>query len=311
MEFQRNIMMRPQYPLPRIPMILALSVICVWIPLTSCFKLGHNYPLNYRFSGKYKDVLGPATFSTSNVPTEELRTQHKRSDRSGSTDGVDGNSGFLTIRTIPPKMVQAREHGQTMLECSVSGAPAPSVTWYKDGLPLIQVPKITYHPLHPLYGTQKTPTSQVEQSMALAYAKLELDCITPEDAGFYECVASNGKKSQRFATEVHVASFPTGSCKPRMLHQSPPQIMEHYVNYLLELGYDAHLKCLTIGRHSTTWLTPTDEPIEGNSEKYQIKPDGSLIIRDLDFADMGTYRCLVKNEFGSDQIETFVYPVSA
>ena len=94
------------------------------------------------------------------------------------------------------------------------------------------------------------------------------------------------------------------------MHQSPPQIMEHYQNYLLEIGYDAHLKCLTIGRHSTTWLTPTDEPIDTNNDKYQLKPDGSLIIRELDFMDMGTYRCLVKNEFGSDQIETFVYPVT-
>lgn len=305
-------MMRPQYPLPRIPMILALSLVCLWIPCSIGFKLGHNYPLNYRYGlEKYKNVLRPAAFSTQNVPTSELRTQHKRSDRSGGSDGSDGSStGFLNIRNIPPKMVQAREHGQTVLECSVSGTPAPSVTWYKDGFPLIQVPKITYHPMHPLYGTDKTPDTQVEQSMALAYAKLDLDCVTPADAGFYECVASNGKTTQRFATEVHVASFPTGSCKPRSMHQSPPQIMEHYQNYLLEIGYDAHLKCLTIGRHSTTWLTPTDEPIDTNNDKYQIKPDGSLIIRELDFMDMGTYRCLVKNEFGSDQIETFVYPVT-
>ena len=44
--------------------------------------------------------------------------------------------------------------------------------------------------------------------------------------------------------------------------------------------------------------------------KYQIKPDGSLIIRNLDFSDMGNYACLVKNDFGSDKIETFVYPVA-
>jgi len=141
MEFQRSTMMRPQYPLPRIPMILALSLVCLWIPCSIGFKLGHNYPLNYRFGlEKYKNVLRPAAFSTQNVPTSELRTQHKRSDRSGGSDGSDGSStGFLNIRNIPPKMVQAREHGQTVLECSVSGTPAPSVTWYKDGFPLIQV----------------------------------------------------------------------------------------------------------------------------------------------------------------------------
>ena len=44
------------------------------------------------------------------------------------------------------------------------------------------------------------------------------------------------------------------------------------------MNYDAHLKCLATGRHSTTWLTPTGEAVV-NSEKYHIKPDGSLIIR--------------------------------
>ena len=51
------------------------------------------------------------------------------------------------------------------------------------------------------------------------------------------------------------------------------------------------------------------EPVEEDG-KYQIKPDGSLIIRNLDFSDMGNYACLVKNDFGSDKIETFVYPVA-
>ena len=53
----------------------------------------------------------------------------------------------------------------------------------------------------------------------------------------------------------------------------------------------------------------TGEPVEEGG-KYQIKPDGSLIIRNLDFSDMGNYACLVKNDFGSDKIETFLYPVA-
>lgn len=35
---------------------------------------------------------------------------------------------------------------------------------------------------------------QDPKSMALAYAKLELDCVSPQDAGVYECRASNGQK---------------------------------------------------------------------------------------------------------------------
>ena len=49
--------------------------------------------------------------------------------------------------------------------------------------------------------------------------------------------------------------------------------------------------------------------------KVKIFEHKNLIIAfyyssDLDFVDMGTYQCLVKNEFGTDRIETFVYPVA-
>ena len=79
---------------------------------------------------------------------------------------------------------------------------------------------------------------------------------------------------------------------------------------MMEMGLDAHLRCVTVGRHSTTWLGPDEEPLAADSDKYKILPDGSLIIRGLTFDDMGVYQCLVKNSFGHDLAETFVYPVA-
>ena len=79
---------------------------------------------------------------------------------------------------------------------------------------------------------------------------------------------------------------------------------------MMEMGLDAHLKCLTVGKHSTTWLGPDEEPLPVNSDKYQILPDGSLIIKTLTFDDMGVYQCMVKNSYGHDMAETFVYPVA-
>ena len=46
--------------------------------------------------------------------------------------------GFLKIAEAPPKLLEARQHGKTVLECSASGNPAPEITWYKDGQPLIK-----------------------------------------------------------------------------------------------------------------------------------------------------------------------------
>ena len=46
-------------------------------------------------------------------------------------DGVLGGGlgGFLQIKEAPPKLLEAREHGKTVLECSAAGSPAPRVTW--------------------------------------------------------------------------------------------------------------------------------------------------------------------------------------
>ena len=89
----------------------------------------------------------------------------------------------------------------------------------------------------------------------------------------------------------------------------PPMISQHYQTYMLEMGYDAHLKCVTIGRHLTIWLGPDEQPITDN-DKFKIMPDGSLIIHDLDFSDMGAYVCVAKNKYGHAMAETFVYPVA-
>lgn len=38
--------------------------------------------------------------------------------------------------------------------------------------------------------------------------------------------------------------------------------------------------------------------------------NGDLLIRDLAFSDMGMFKCIVRNDFGEDMKETFVYPHS-
>lgn len=91
---------------------------------------------------------------------------------------------------------------------------------------------------------------------------------------------------------------------------APPKITQFYQTYMMEMGFDAHLRCVTVGRHSTMWIGPDEETITEGTNKYKIMPDGSLVIHDLDFNDMGVYVCVAKNQFGHDMAETFVYPVA-
>ena len=44
----------------------------------------------------------------------------------------------------------------------------------------------------------------------------------------------------------------------------------------------------------------------------QIAVNGDLVIRDISwFNNMGVYRCVAENDFGSHSVETFLYPVSS
>ena len=52
----------------------------------------------------------------------------------------------------------------------------------------------------------ETVAGSEEKSLGVAHAKLSLDCLTEAAAGYYECVAEQGQKTESVASEVHVVS---------------------------------------------------------------------------------------------------------
>ena len=69
------------------------------------------------------------------------------------SSGGLSSKGFLKIVEAPPKLLEAREHGKIVLTCSASGNPAPEITWFKNGAPLVKKASATY--LHILYVRTK------------------------------------------------------------------------------------------------------------------------------------------------------------
>merc|ERR1712200_37974 len=74
---------------------------------------------------------------------------------------------FVRLQEVPPMAVVARSSGGVTLTCSVAGSPTPAVGWFKDGVQIA--------------GTQGSPGGLGE-----TWAKLNLPCVTTEDAGIYE-----------------------------------------------------------------------------------------------------------------------------
>jgi hypothetical protein len=71
-----------------------------------------------------------------------LATQITKRSGGGSSSGLS-SGGFLKVVEAPPKLLEARQHGKVVLACSASGNPAPEITWYKDGKPLVKKVKRT------------------------------------------------------------------------------------------------------------------------------------------------------------------------
>ena len=212
--------------------------------------------------------------------------------------------GYVEIAEAPPKLLEARQHGKTVLECSANGSPSPLITWYKDGRPLLQAQQQRQ--------VLQTPGGQFGlQSMGETKSRISLDCVDESDAGLYECVAvANGAKTT-VATQVRVASFEgTGDgCKHLNFLGAAPKINQWIGTYLQPIGNDAHLICRSEGVHDTYWIGPTEQEITPNENgRYKIMDNGDLLITDLSFDDMGIFKCVVNNEYGEDRAETFVYP---
>ena len=50
--------------------------------------------------------------------------------------------------------------------------------------------------------------------------------------------------------------------------------------------------------------------VDYESGKYVSVGDGDLVVRDLEWSDMGMHKCVARNEFGEDMREAFLYPLA-
>jgi protein sidekick len=76
----------------------------------------------------------------------------------------------------PMKFEVSGEFGKEInLPCDVVGTPDPNVTWYRDGVPLAELPNLRY----------KTMGEDVEKNY------LKISFLKLDDSGMFQCKASN------------------------------------------------------------------------------------------------------------------------
>ncbi|NXO22164.1 OBSCN protein, partial [Cisticola juncidis] len=177
------------------------------------------------------------------------------------------------------------ELGETVkLACKVTGAPKPSVSWYKDGKP------VEVDPHHIII---EDPDGS---------CTLILDNLTGADTGQYMCFASS----------------PAGNASTlgKILVQVPPRFVNKVRNAYLVEGEDVQFTCTVEGapRPQIRWYK--DGVLLKDTSKYQIFSEprsgiAVLVVKNPSNEDMGHYECELVNRLGSAKSGAELYHHSA
>lgn len=214
----------------------------------------------------------------------------------------------LNIRNAPPEVIKLSPGENAVLECEAGGNPPPTIHWLKDGKKISQS---TYDVLH----STTSDMMDVEPVLGLSFtrSRLFVDCMTFTDHGSYTCVAENTYTRKSKTTQIYVneplEEENNAMCLIKKSFGSPARINMWTHTRLEVTGNDVQLFCRSEGQPQpqVTWYGPNDESlVEGR--KYQVMENGDLIIRSIEWSDMGGYTCEAQNDEGIDQTLTFLYP---
>ncbi|KAL0850772.1 hypothetical protein ABMA28_006704 [Loxostege sticticalis] len=166
--------------------------------------------------------------------------------------------------TEEPEFQNKAEGETAIIRCQAGGTPVPQISWVHNGKPIEQA--------------EPNPRRQVTADSII------ITDLVKKDTGNYGCNATNSIGYVYKDVYINVQSI-------------PPEIKEGPENLIKVDGSEAVLKCRVFGapKPIVRWMR---EEVDLTGGKYNITPEGDLVIRDVSFTDVGTYQCYAKNKFG-------------
>ncbi|XP_017772621.1 PREDICTED: lachesin-like isoform X3 [Nicrophorus vespilloides] len=214
-----------------------------------------------------------------------------------NTDPMKSQLGVLEV-VVPPDFVAEETSGDIMvpegglvkLTCKAYGHPEPHVQWRReDGNHIII----------------KEPSGLRTKVLLYQGELLRLVRISRSEMGAYMCIASNGippTVSKRIMVNVH---FHPVIQVPNQLVGAP-------------LATDVTLECFVEAspRAINYWVKKTGEMVI-TSSKYEVEiiyksmfeVRMTLMVRNLELEDIGTFKCIAKNSIGEVESSIRIYEI--
>ncbi|XP_035207764.1 zwei Ig domain protein zig-4-like [Stegodyphus dumicola] len=220
----------------------------------------------------------------------------------------------LRLHAKPPRVLRVKEGENQFLECQAGGNPSPVIHWLKNGVKLSQNGRdgdeeSTVVSDDFLQIENRAPKTNIGSTTSRLY----LDCISAKDEAEYTCVAENPYHRTSTTTQVYVAPSSEDTACPENIFGTAPRIYAWTKTMIENQGQETKLTCRASGhpRPTIEWFDSREEElgVTGTS-KYEILPNGDLVIRDLTWSDMGNYICIASNVHGTAKEEIFLYPAA-
>uniref|UniRef100_A0A3Q2CT39 Hemicentin-1 n=1 Tax=Cyprinodon variegatus TaxID=28743 RepID=A0A3Q2CT39_CYPVA len=189
---------------------------------------------------------------------------------------------FLDVSEPPPAITVERNvtvspGSQAVLTCHVVSTVVFNLTWLRGG-----------------YDARLDPRVNI-----LANLSLQVSDVTPDNSGWYECIAANEGGTTADRIYLTVQEVPRVSLEPR--------------NQTFMMGDEVRIRCSASGYPPPRLVWTHNDMFITASNRYRMTPDGTLVIRNTKEKDGGVYGCLASNSAGTDTMTSiltyFEFPV--
>ncbi|XP_036393135.1 immunoglobulin superfamily member 10 [Megalops cyprinoides] len=188
------------------------------------------------------------------------------------------------ILTRPRGIIRGVSGEPLFLHCLTDGSPRPRISWSVPGG-------------HVLSRPQVSGRYQLVENGTLIIQETSL-----HDRGNYVCRVKNDVGEAVLTVPVIIIAYP-----PRITN-GPPQ------NVRALVGVPVQLNCMAIGipKPEITWELP-DRSILSTAGRGRptgselLHPQGTLVIQRPTSSDSGTYKCVARNDLGTDSRVTYVH----